>query len=395
MLLIKNASLLTMAEPGAIRNGAMLIDGLKIAWVGPEQHCPRKDLSCIDAGGAWITPAFIDAHSHLVYAGQRSFEFEQRRKGLSYETIAQAGGGILATVEATRRASEHELLGLALGRMQTMIGEGVLCFEIKSGYGLSLASERKILRVIRRLQQRTGLKVHSSFLGAHALPPEYTDRKRYLSDLTEDWLPQLHSEGLVDSVDAFCERIAFSASELRPLFEKALELGLPIRLHSDQLSRCGGSVMAAELGAISCDHLEYSCDEDLDALAQHKVLATLLPGAVYHLREKKVPPIDGLRKRNIPMVVASDANPGSSPIFSLRTCMNLAANLFRLTAAEVLAGVTCNAAAALGLDDRGQLKAGQRADFLLWSISDPVEIVAQIGYPKPQVWLGGELFVSM
>lgn len=395
MLLVKNASLLTMDEPGTISNGAMLIDGAHITWVGAQEQCPVADLQSFDAEGAWITPAFIDAHTHLVFAGNRSSEFEQRIKGLSYETIARSGGGIMATVKATRRASEDELFRLALGRMVSMIKEGVLCFEIKSGYGLSLASEQKILRVNRRLEQHSGIKVHSTFLGAHILPPEYDDPKLYLNELTRDWLPKLHGEGLVDSVDGYCESIAFGAAQLQPLFEKAIELGLHIRLHSDQFSNGGGSVMAAGLGALSCDHLEHSRDEDLDALAEHKVHATLLPGAAYHLREKKVPPIDGFRERDIPMVVASDANPGSSPIFSLRTCMNMAANLFGMTSTEVLEGVTRNAAAALGLEDRGQLKAEQRADFLLWEVDDPCEIVAQMGFPQPQIWHGGKPFVPL
>ncbi|MDH4480450.1 MAG: imidazolonepropionase [Rhodoferax sp.] len=372
------------AQPyGLVPDGALVVQGSTLKWVGPLAELPaalRAECSAQhDAGGALITPGLIDCHTHLVYAGDRAAEFEQRLQGVGYEEIARQGGGIASTVRATRAASAEELRSSAARRLRDLLSEGVTTVEIKSGYGLALEHERKCLQVARSLATDHAVSVRATFLGAHALPPEFAGQSDAYLDEVLRMLPRLHAEGLVDAVDAFCERIAFSPAQTARLFEAARALGLPVKLHAEQLSDSGGAQLAAGYGALSCDHLEWLSDEGASAMAQAGSVAVLLPGAFYFLRETKLPPMDLLRHHGVPMAVSTDSNPGTSPCTSLLLMLNMACTLFRLTPEEALAGVTRHAAQALGLKDRGVLAPGLRADFVLWDVQHPAQLAYALG----------------
>ena len=382
-MILGNAQVATMT-PGAdlINDGCVVLDGAQIAWVGEEAALPPAHAAKprVDLGGRLITPALIDCHTHLVFAGDRAREFEQRLNGVSYAEIARAGGGILATVSATRAASQDELLAQALPRVDQMLAEGVGTIEIKSGYGLDLLTEIRMLRVARRIASARAVTIRTSFLGAHAVPPDYAGRADdYLS---EQALPAMRAaavEGLIDAVDGFCETIAFSPAQITRVFAEARALGLPVKLHAEQLSNLGGAALAARHGALSADHLEYLDAEGVRAMAQAGTVAVLLPGAFYTLRERHLPPIARLRRRGVAMAVATDCNPGSSPLTSLGLAMNMACTLFRLTPLEALQGTTIHAARALGLTDRGTIAPGQRADLAVWQARHPAELAWRIG----------------
>jgi imidazolonepropionase len=368
---------------GLIDDAAIAVEGERLAWVGPRADLPREwEARCEqrhDAGGALVTPGFIDCHTHLVHGGDRSHEFELRLGGASYEDIARAGGGIVSTVAATRAASESELGQQSLPRLKALMAEGVTTVEIKSGYGLSLEHEAKSLRVARALGQGRPVDIRTTFLGAHALPPEFAGRADdYIAEVVR-MLPLLQGQGLVDAVDAFCEHIAFTTAQTGRVFEAARKLGLPVKLHAEQLSDMDGARLAAGFGALSCDHLEWLSEIGAEAMARANSVAVLLPGAFYFLRETRVPPIELLRQHGIPIAVSTDCNPGSSPCTSLLLMLNMACTLFRLTPQEALAGVTRNAARALGLGDRGVLMAGLRADFVLWDVKEPAQLSYSIG----------------
>ncbi|WP_443191630.1 imidazolonepropionase [Pseudomonas indica] len=367
-----------------IEDAALLVEGGRIAWIGPRHEAPGGADETVDLGGAWITPGLIDCHTHAVFGGDRSGEFEMRLQGASYAEIAAAGGGIASTVRATRESSEDELLASAERRLRNLLRDGVTTVEIKSGYGLDLASERKMLRVARRLGERLPLTVRATCLAAHALPPEYAGRPDdYIEHICTELLPALAAEGLVDAVDAFCEHLAFSPAQVERVFQAATALGLPVKLHAEQLSSLGGSSLAARYRALSADHLEYMTEDDVCAMATAGTVAVLLPGAFYLLRETRLPPIDLLRRHGVAMAIASDLNPGTSPALSLRLMLNMACTSFRLTPEEALAGVTLHAARALGLDaELGSLEVGKRADFVAWDIQRPAELA---------YWLGGDL----
>ena len=394
----RNANLATLSDAspwGWTPQGALLTQGQTLLWVGAENQLPKTWVPQIsqshDLGGALITPGLIDCHTHLVYGGHRAAEFELRLQGASYEQIARAGGGIRSTVTATRAASDAQLLDSARQRAQTLMQEGVTTLEIKSGYGLSLAQEARCLRTARTLGNTLPLTVRTSFLGAHALPAEYTGRSDEYIDAVCNWMPQLHAEGLVDAVDAFCETIGFTSAQTRRVFEAAQRLGLPIKLHAEQLSDQGGAALAAGFAALSCDHLEYLSPAGIAAMAHSKTVAVLLPGAYYFLRDTHLPPVAALRAAGVHMAVASDHNPGSSPGLSLLLMLNMACTLFRLTPEEALRGVTVHAARALGLPDRGQLLAGQRADFCVWNVAHPRELAYWFGVnPCQRVVAGGQ-----
>jgi imidazolonepropionase len=368
---------------GLIDDAAMVVDGALLHWVGPRAHLPTELLNeCNehhDAGGALITPGLIDCHTHLVYGGDRAQEFEQRLNGASYEDIARSGGGIASTVQATRHATSQQLIQQSSVRLKQLLSEGVTTIEIKSGYGLALEPERKMLQVARTLGQDHAVDVHTSFLGAHALPPEFAGRADAYIDEVLRMLPLLHAEGLVDAVDGFCERIAFSPAQMARVFDAAAALGLPVKLHAEQLSDSGGAALAASFKALSCDHLEWLSEAGADAMAKAGTVAVLLPGAFYFLRETKVPPVDLLRRKGVPIAIATDCNPGSSPCTSLLLMLNMACTLFRLTPEEALAGVTRHAANALGLSDRGVLAPGRRADFVLWNVQHPAQLSYGLG----------------
>ena len=378
------ATLRTGAAPyGLIEDGALVVDGTRLAWVGCMEALPSTiRASCtqsFDAQGALITPGLIDCHTHLVYGGDRAHEFALRLQGASYEDIAKAGGGIVSTVQATRSASAEVLMQQSAVRLQSLLAEGVTTIEIKSGYGLSLEHERKCLAVARALGQQHAVAVQTTFLGAHAVPPEFSGQSEAYVDAVLAMLPVLHQEGLVDAVDGFCERIGFSVAQMERVFTGAKALGLPIKLHAEQLSDSGGTQLAARYGALSCDHLEWLSPEGAQAMAAAGAVAVLLPGAFYFLRETKVPPVDLLRAHGVPMAVSTDCNPGSSPCTSLLLMLNMACTVFRLTPEESLAGVTRNAARALGLADRGCLAAGLRADFVLWNVDHPAQLSYAFG----------------
>ena len=373
-----------VAQPyGLVPDGALVVQGATLKWVGPLAELPEAlRAQCRtqhDAGGALITPGLIDCHTHLVYGGDRAAEFEQRLQGVGYEEIARQGGGIASTVRATRAASAPELQASAERRLRHLLAEGVTTLEIKSGYGLALEHERKCLQVARALGTEHAVAVRTTFLGAHALPPEFAGQSDAYMDEVLRMLPLLHAEGLVDAVDAFCERIAFSPAQTARLFEAARDLGLPVKLHAEQLSDSGGSQLAASFGALSCDHLEWLSEEGAAAMAQAGSVAVLLPGAFYFLRETKLPPMDLLRRHGVPMAVSTDCNPGTSPCTSLLLMLNMACTLFRLTPEEALAGVTRHAAQALGLKDRGVLAPGMRADFGLWDVTHPAQLAYALG----------------
>ncbi|MFI5446443.1 imidazolonepropionase [Polaromonas sp. UC242_47] len=383
------------APYGLIEDAALAVEAGQVAWVGPRSELPGElTVRCTrehDAGGAMITPGLIDCHTHLVYGGDRAQEFELRLQGASYEDIARAGGGIASTVKATRAASEAELQAQSLKRLQALVAEGVTTIEIKSGYGLALEHERKTLRVARALGRAQPVDVRTTFLGAHAVPPEFAGRTDAYLDEVLRMLPALHAEGLVDAVDAFCERIAFSTAQTERVFDTARQLGLPVKLHAEQLSDSGGAQLAARYGALSCDHLEWLSEAGAAAMAAAGSVAVLLPGAFYFLRETRVPPIELLRAQQVAMAISTDCNPGSSPCTSLLLMLNMACTLFRLTPEEALAGVTRHAARALGLPDRGVLARGQRADFVLWDVSHPAQLSYALGAnPRLQTIFNGE-----
>lgn len=366
---------------GLIDRGAVLTEGGRIAWVGPLADLPAQARPAreVDLGGALVTPGLVDCHTHLVYGGQRAAEFEQRLQGVSYEAIARAGGGIRSSVAATRAASEEHLLASARQRALCLMAEGVTTLEIKSGYGLSLEAEARCLRVARRLGAELPLTVRTTFLGAHAVPPEFEGQPDRYIDAVCAWLPELHAQGLVDAVDAFCERIGFSPAQTRHVFDTAVGLGLPVKLHAEQLSDQEGAALAASYGALSCDHLEHLSAEGIAAMRAAGTVAVLLPGAYYFLRETHLPPIAALRAAGVPMAVSTDHNPGTSPGLSLLLMASMACTLFRLTPLEAVQGITVHAARALGLADRGQLAAAQRADFVAWDLEHPNELAYWFG----------------
>ena len=365
---------------GLVDDGALLAEDGLLRWVGPAASLPAEAAGAevIELHGALVTPGFVDCHTHLVYGGNRAAEFEQRLHGASYADIAKAGGGIRATVSATRAASEAELLAAATQRAQALMREGVTTLEVKSGYGLNAATEARMLRVARHLEG-LGLTVRTTYLAAHALPPEFTDADDYIAAVCL-WLPDLVEQGLVDAVDAFCEHIAFSPAQVAKVFDAARRLGLPVKLHAEQLSDQGGAELAARRGALSCDHLEYLSPAGVQAMADAGTVAVLLPGAFYALRETRLPPIAALREAGVPIAIATDHNPGSSPTLSPLLMLNMACVLFGLTPEESLRGLTVNGARALGLQDRGQLVAGQRADFCIWDGGHPRELAACFGH---------------
>jgi imidazolonepropionase len=377
-----------------IPGGAVAFAGARVAWVGATGALPPlpDSVEVVDLGGALLTPGLVDCHTHLVFAGDRTPEFERRLAGATYADIARGGGGILATVAATRAASEETLLALAIARARVLLGEGVTCLEVKSGYGLDLESELKLLRVARRLGDSLPVTVRTTLLAAHALPPEFAGRADdYIGHICESILPAAAAAGLVDAVDAFCEDIAFTPAQVGRIFARARELGLPVKLHAEQLSNQGGAALAARFGALSADHLEHLDEAGAAAMARSGTVAVLLPGAFYFLRETRKPPVEMLRRHGVPMAVASDYNPGSSPLLSLRLAMNMACVLFSLTPEEALAGLTREAARALGLGgERGTLEPGKAADAVAWDAGHPSAIAAQVGPPRPlATWRSG------
>ncbi|MBC2380245.1 MAG: imidazolonepropionase [Pseudomonas sp. PGPPP1] len=377
----------TMAQGkySIIEDAAMVTAGSLIEWIGPRSQVPTADYAQVhDLQGAWVTPGLIDCHTHTVFGGNRSGEFEQRLEGVSYAEIAAKGGGIASTVRATRAASEDELFASAHKRLRSLLRDGVTTVEIKSGYGLDLANERKMLRVARRLGEALPVSVRATCLAAHALPPEYKDRADdYIEHICTDMLPALAAEGLVDAVDAFCEYLAFSTEQVERVFKVAQQLGLPVKLHAEQLSSLHGSSLAARYHALSADHLEFMTEEDAIAMAASGTVAVLLPGAFYFLRETQLPPMEALRKHGVKIAIASDLNPGTSPALSVRLMLNMACTLFRMTPEEALAGATQHAATALGMGaTHGSLEVGKVADFVAWQIDRPADLA---------YWLGGEL----
>jgi len=393
-MLLTNATLATMEGPapyGLLRDAAVQIEGEKIVWLGPMAEAPSGP--SMDMEGRLITPALIDCHTHVVHGGHRAGEFEMRLNGAAYAEVARAGGGIVSTVTATRAASADELLEGALRFVDSLLAEGVSMVEVKSGYGLDFETELKMLRVARALEQHRPVRVRTSFLGAHALPAEYQENTQaYISDVCIPALDAAVAEGLVDAVDGFCETIAFTPEELEPLFSHAAALGVPVKLHAEQLSQSGGTQMAARFGALSADHVEYANVADARALAAAGSVAVLLPGAFYTLRETQKPPVEVFRKHGVPMALATDCNPGSSPMASLLLAMNMGCTLFRLTAEEALAGVTREAARALGLADAGSLRPGLRADLAIWNVENPAELSYRIGFnPLHQRIFGGAI----
>ncbi len=379
---------------GMIEDGAIAVEGSQIVWVGSQSEVPAAYAKWqrVDYGDRLITPGLIDAHTHVVFGGNRAVEFEMRLNGATYEEIARAGGGILSTVNGTRAASEDELLAGALPRVDALLAEGVSCIEVKSGYGLDAGSELRMLRAARRIAQERPVRVNTSFLGAHATPPEFAGRDdAYIDEVCIPTLRAAHAEGLVDAVDGFCEGIAFDPTQIERVFVVAQELGLPVKLHAEQLSNLGGAKLAAAYGALSADHIEYLDADGVAAMATAGTVAVLLPGAFYTLRETQMPPVEMLRQQNVPMALATDCNPGSSPLTSLLLTMNMGCTLFRMTPEEALAGVTRVAARALGLDDTGMIAPGLRADLAVWDISHPAELSYRIGFnPLHKRIFGGE-----
>ncbi|MFI8395132.1 imidazolonepropionase [Pseudomonas sp. Choline-02u-1] len=368
-----------------IEDAAIVTSGTLIEWIGPRAQLPSGEFSAVnDLQGAWVTPGLIDCHTHTVFGGNRSGEFEQRLQGVSYAEIAAQGGGIASTVRATREASEDELFASAAKRLKSLMRDGVTTVEMKSGYGLDLANERKLLRVIRRLAEELPISVRSTCLAAHALPPEYKDRADdYIDLVCEQMLPALAAEGLIDAVDAFCEYLAFSPEQVERVFVAAQQLGLPVKLHAEQLSSLHGSSLAARYKALSADHLEFMDEDDAIAMAAADTVAVLLPGAFYFLRETQLPPMDALRKHKVKIAIASDLNPGTSPALSLRLMLNMACTCLRMTPEEALAGATIHAAQALGMaQTHGSLEVGKVADFVAWDIERPADLA---------YWLGGDL----
>ena len=395
----RNARLATLAagapDLGVVERGAVAAHAGRIVFAGPESELPaalRDDGEIVDCAGRWITPGLIDCHTHLIYAGDRAHEFELRLQGASYEAIARAGGGIAASVAKLRAADESELVRQALPRLDALIAEGLTTIEVKSGYGLALEHERKSLRAARRLGELRRVGVRTTFLGAHALPPEAAgDSDAYIAQVVREMLPALAAEGLADAVDGFCEGIGFSPEQITRVFEAARAHGLPVKLHADQLSNLHGAALAARFGALSADHLEHTDAAGAAAMAQAGTVAVLLPGAYYFIRETRQPPIALLREHRVPIAIATDHNPGTSPLTSLLLTMNMAATLFRLTVDECLAGVTREAARALGLQhETGTLEAGKWADLAIWDIERPAELVYRIGFNPlhTRIWRG-------
>ncbi len=393
--LLINCHLATMNDTGtpfgAIRDAAIGWKNGRIVFADAMGALPGKpdalSAQVKSAAGAWITPGLVDCHTHLVFGGNRADEFDQRLNGASYQDIARAGGGIASTVKATRALDDASLLAESLPRARALVRDGVTTMEIKSGYGLDLDSEMKMLRVARKIGSELGIGVRTTFLGAHALPPEFGGRQtEYVEHICEILLPEIARSGLADAVDAFCEKIAFTPEETRRVFSKARELGLPVKLHADQLSDLGGAALSAEFGGLSADHIEHTSDDGVRAMAKSGTVAVLLPGAFYALRDTTLPPIAALREQAVPMAVATDLNPGTSPLLSLRLAMNMACTLFRLTPEEALRGTTINAARALGLHDRGRLDVGLRADFTIWDAASPADLC---------YWIGGSLARSV
>ncbi|WP_247653855.1 imidazolonepropionase [Labrenzia sp. PHM005] len=371
------------APYGLIEDGALVLNGDQITWVSARKDLPAdyRDLPAEDLGGRLVTPGLIDCHTHVVFGGNRAKEFEMRLEGASYEEVARAGGGIVSTVTATRQASEEELLVSALARVDALIAEGVTALEIKSGYGLNIDTELSMLRVARKISEVRPVEVRTSYLAAHAVPAEYKGRAdAYLDEVCLPGLEQAHADRLVDAVDGFCEGIAFSPDQMKQVFDKATDLGLSVKLHAEQLSNLGGAVLAASYQALSADHLEYLDETGVKAMAENGTVAVLLPGAFYTLREKQLPPLELLRQHKVPVALATDCNPGSSPLASLLLTMNMGCTLFRMTPEEALTGVTCIAAQALGFADRGTLEAGKRADLAVWNVDHPAELSYRIGF---------------
>ncbi|MDH6159665.1 imidazolonepropionase [Janthinobacterium sp. CG_23.4] len=381
-LVIHNVHLATMQHGyGELLDAAIAVKDGRIAWLGPGKELPASAATVLDGQGCWLTPGLIDCHTHIVHAGNRSDEFEARLNGASYEDISRAGGGIMSTVRATRAASDDELLRQSLPRVLALLAEGVTTLEIKSGYGLEMDSEAKMLRVARRIAEKLPLTVRTTFLGAHALPPEYTGRAdAYIDLLCAQMLPKLAGDGLVDAVDAFCERIGFTPAQTQRMFDAAQALNLPVKLHAEQLSDQGGAALVARYAGLSADHLEFLSEEGIAAMAEHGTVAVLLPGAYYFLREMQQPPVAALRAAGVPMAVSTDCNPGTSPMTSLLLAMNMACTLWRLTPQEALAGCTLHAARALGLQhETGSLVVGKRADFALWRVARPADLAYALG----------------
>lgn len=398
----RNARLATMRADrpglGIVKDGAVLARSGRIAFAGPEAELPvallepAGGVETVDCEGRWITPGLIDCHTHLVWAGNRAREFELRLAGASYEEVARAGGGIVSSVRALREASEDRLVAETLPRLDTLIAEGVTTIEVKSGYGLDTGNEAKSLRAARRLGTERPVRVRTTFLGAHALPPEHAgDKAGFIAKVAGEMLPAIAATGLADAVDGFCEGIAFSPEEIARVFDAARAAGLPVKLHADQLSDLSGAALAASYGALSADHLEYTSEAGAAAMARAGTVAVMLPGAFYFIRETKVPPIETFRRQGVAMAVATDCNPGTSPLTSLLLTMNMAATLFRMTVDECLLGVTRNAAKALGLEDEaGTLEAGRCADLAIWDIESPAELVYRMGFNPlhARVWRG-------
>ncbi len=393
----RGARLATMADArpglGIVESGLVAaLDG-RIVYAGAQADAPAFDATeTIDCEGRWITPGLVDCHTHIVYGGNRAHEFELRLAGASYDEISRAGGGIVSTMRATRAESEDQLLASAARRVETLMRDGVTTLEIKSGYGLDLQSEMKSLRVARRLGETLPVSVVTTFLGAHALPPEAKgDKDAYIAEVCERQMPAVAEAGLADAVDAFCESIAFSPAQTARVFDAARRLGLPVKLHAEQLTTLGGAELAAKFGALSADHLEHADEKGVAALARSGTVAVLLPGAFYFLRETQKPPVELLRKHNVPIAISSDSNPGTSPLTSLLLTMNMAATLFRLTVDECLLGVTRQAARALGrLDRAGTLEAGKSCDLAIWDIERPAELVYRVGFTPlhARIWKG-------
>ena len=396
-MLLRNAKIVTIEDQdsyGLIECGAIAIkDGL-IDWVGADDAIPAAYLDgpVRDLEGRLITPALIDCHTHVVHGGDRAVEFEMRLKGASYEEVARAGGGIVSTVKATREASIEDLLTSALPRVDALLAEGVSVIEVKSGYGLDRETELNMLRAARQIADHRNVRIKTTFLGAHAVPVEYKDNPDgYIDDVCIPALKAAHAEGLVDAVDGFCEGIAFNTDQIKRVFDVARDLGIPVKLHAEQLSNIGGTKLAAEYGAISVDHIEYATEEDAVAMAKAGSVAVLLPGAFYTLHETQLPPIDAFRKHSVPMAIATDCNPGSSPLASILLTMNMSCTLFRLTPEEALVGATAHAARALGLSDTGRIKPGLRADLAIWNAKHPAELAYRIGFnPLFERIVGGE-----
>ena len=403
----RNARIATMADDsndggwGWIERGAIMTEGENIAWVGAERDCPSHLIQNIDAiqdlDNCLVTPSLIDCHTHLVYGGNRAREFESRLQGARYEDIARAGGGIRSTVSATRNASDEELFQSGCERARQIMAGGVTTLEIKSGYGLTQHDEARMLRVARRIGQALLITVRTTYLAAHALPPEFDGRADEYIDAQNTWMAALHAEGLIDAVDAFCEHIGFTPAQTRRVFEQARHLGLPVKLHAEQLSDQGGAALAAEFNALSCDHLEFLSEDGVQAMKQSGTVAVLLPGAFYFLRETKLPPIQALRDAGVPIAIATDHNPGSSPCLSPLLMLNMACTIFRLTPAEALRGMTQQAARALGLSaTHGTLEVGKRADFAVWKIKHPNELAYWFGLnPCRHLVVGGKIMLGM